>query len=80
MTIEAHQLLAIARKVLNELGIYGYKDVELTYTEKVDTEWKANFAFTRSDSWAKSTGCFSADVETGEVIFSAVDKVWKFWK
>jgi len=75
--MESYQLLDIAKKVLGELGLYGFKDVELTYRQKVGKEWRANFTFTRRDTWSKSVGCFAVNAETGEITFSAIDRVWK---
>jgi hypothetical protein len=77
MSIERNQLLDITKTVLNELGIRGATGIELTYVQKVKGEWRVSFNFTPSMSWSKSAGCFSIDAESGEITFSALDKIWK---
>lgn len=77
MTIERNQLLGITKTVLNELGVKGVSDIQLTYVKKVAKEWRVSFNYTEQFSWSKSVGCFSINAESGEITFTALDKVWK---
>lgn len=77
MSVERSQLLEITKTVLTELGITNATNVELTYVEKMKDEWRVSFNYTPPTSWSKSVGCFSVNVESGEITFSALGKVWK---
>ena len=77
MTIERNQLLGITKTVLNELGVKGVSDIQLTYVKKVAKEWRVSFNYTPQLSWGKSVGCFSINAESEEITFTALDKVWK---
>lgn len=77
MSVEANQLLDIARRVLNTMGVYDYTDLRLTYAQKLLDQWKANFSFMRPDGIIKSVGCFTVDAETEEITGMWLDREWK---
>ena len=77
MAVGREQLLETAERALGDLGIKSYTDLHLTFIQKHGTEWRVNFSYTPTMSWTKTVGCFSVSIQTGEITFTALDKVWK---
>lgn len=77
MTIQASQLLDIAKNVLIRMGVHGFRDVELTLAKKERKEWLVNFSYKDQLAWYDKHACFAIDVESGEIRGMWLDRVWK---
>ena len=77
MRLERKDLLRLAKQVLTELGISTAYGLEVTYMIKTQSEWRVNFSFKRSYGVFPERGCFSVDIDTGDITFAALRREWQ---
>ena len=79
MSVQAEDLIRIAQKVLDIVGVIDYSDLQLIYALKTTGKWKVSFAYEYSPS--RSTigkiGSFAVDAESGEIEGMWLDRSWK---
>jgi len=77
MAIERDDLLEVAKEALEGLGIKNYSNIQLTYIQKAGNGWRVSFTYTPFMGWSEKIGCFAVDIDTEEITFTALDRVWK---
>jgi len=77
MAVKRDELIEIAKEALADLGISDFGALHLTYIQKTGQEWRVNFSYTPVMTWGKTVGCFSVNIQTGEITLTALDRVWK---
>jgi hypothetical protein len=81
MSVQAQELKRLAEKVLSNLGVTDYSELQLTYALKAEGKWKVSFEYGHSGGFAKGSikkiGSFSVDVKSGEIEGMWLDRSWK---
>ncbi len=81
MSIQAQELRILAERVLSNLGVTDYSELQLIYALKSEGKWKVSFEYGRSGGFASSPirkiGSFAADVKSGEIEGMWLDRSWK---
>jgi hypothetical protein len=81
MSVQAQELKRLAEKVLSDLGVTDYSELQLTYALKTEGKWRVSFDYGHSGGFASSTirkiGSFAVDVKSGEVEGMWLDRSWK---
>jgi hypothetical protein len=81
MSVQAQELTRLAEKVLSNLGVTDYSELELTYALKVEGKWRVSFDYGHPGGFASATirkiGSFAADAESGEIEGMWLDRSWK---
>lgn len=81
MIIQAQELRTLAERVLANLGVTDYSELQLTYALKADGKWRVSFDYGRSVGFARGsirkTGSFAVDVKSGEIEGMWLDRSWK---
>jgi len=79
MSVQAEDLIRIAQKVLDIVGVIDYSELQIIYALKTTGKWKVSFAYEYSPS--RSTigkiGSFAVDMESGEIEGMWLDRSWK---
>jgi len=81
MSVQAEDLIRIAQKVLDILGVAEYSDLQLIQAVKDRDKWKASFTYEYPGSLIrgviKKTGSYVIDAESGEIEGMWLDRSWK---
>jgi len=79
MSVQAEDLIRIAQKVLDILGVIDYSELQLIYALKAEGKWKVSFAYeySHSRSTIGKIGSFAVDAESGEIEGMWLDRAWK---
>jgi len=82
MIVQANDLIRIAQKVLDILGVIDYSEVQLTYALKAEGKWKVSFEYEPyrrvfSSGVIRKIGSFVVDTKTGEIEGMWLDRSWK---
>jgi hypothetical protein len=81
MSIQAQELKRLAEKVLSNLGVTDYSELQLTYALRTEGKWRVSFDYGHSGGFAGGTirkiGSFAVDTESGEVEGMWLDRSWK---
>jgi hypothetical protein len=82
MSVQAGDLVRIAQKVLDMLGVTDYSELQLTYALKTEGKWKVSFEYEPyhrrfSSGVTRRIGSFAVDEESGEIEGMWLDKSWK---
>jgi hypothetical protein len=76
MSVEAEDLIAIARRVLAMLGVTDYSKLQLTYALMTEGKWKVSFVYEYYRSSIRKLGSFVVDAESEEVEGMWLDRSW----
>jgi hypothetical protein len=78
MSVQAEELRRVADKVLHNLGVTDYTELQLTYAVKAEGKWKVSFAYdSHNRSAIKKIGSFAVDAESEEIEGMWLDRWWK---
>jgi len=82
MSVQAEDLIRIAQKVLDILGVIDYSELQLIYALKAEGKWKVSFAYEPyrhrfSSGVIRKIGSFAIDAESGEIEGMWLDRAWK---
>ncbi|OGN97332.1 MAG: hypothetical protein A2Z77_02655 [Chloroflexi bacterium RBG_13_51_36] len=81
MSVQAQELKRLAEKVLSDLGVTDYSELQLTYALKVEGKWRVSFDYGHRGGFASATtrklGSFAADAKSGEIEGMWLDRSWK---
>jgi len=82
MSVQAEDLIRIAQKVLDIVGVIDYSELQLTYALKNAEKWKVSFAYEPyrhrfSSGVIRKIGSFAVDAESGEIEGMWLDRSWK---
>lgn len=82
MSVQAGDLVRIAQKVLDIVGVTDYSELQLTYALKTEGKWKVSFEYEPyhrrfSSAVTRKIGSFAVDEESGEIEGMWLDKSWK---
>jgi hypothetical protein len=81
MSVQAEELKRIAEKVLHNLGVIDYSELQLIYALKTEGKWKVSFEYGHSGGFARGSirkiGSFAIDEETEEIEGMWLDRSWK---
>lgn len=77
MSVQAEDLIRIAQRVLDVLGVTDYSALQLTYALKTEGKWKVSFAYEYSRSAIRKIGSFAVDAKSGDIEGVWLDRSWK---
>ena len=82
MSVQAEDLVRIAQKVLDIVGVIDYSELQLTYALKTEEKWKVSFEYAPyrhrfSSGVIRKIGSFAVDAESGEIEGMWLDRSWK---
>jgi len=79
MSVQAEDLVRIAQKVLDIVGVIDYTELQLIYALKTTEKWKVSFEYEYSHgrSAIRKIGSFAVDAESGEIEGMWLDRAWK---
>jgi len=79
MSVQAEDLIRIAQKVLDIVGVIDYSELQLIYALKTEGKWKVSFAYEYSlgRSTIGKIGSFAVDAESGDIEGMWLDRSWK---
>ena len=79
MSVQAEDLIRIAQKVLDIVGVIEYSELQLIYALNTTGKWKVSFAYEYSHgrSTIGKIGSFAVDAESGEIEGMWLDRSWK---
>jgi len=78
MSVQAEDLITVAREVLDILGVVDYSELQLTYAVKAEGKWKVSFEYdSRSRSAVRKIGSFLVDAKSGDIEGMWLDRAWK---
>ena len=79
MSVQAEDLVRIAEKVLDMLGVIDYSELQLTYALKTTGKWKVSFAYEYPHGRGAigKIGSFAVDAESEEIEGMWLDRSWK---
>ena len=79
MSVQAEDLIRIAQKVLDIVGVIEYSELQLIYALKTTGKWKVSFAYEypHGRSAIGKIGSFAVDAESEEIEGMWLDRSWK---
>ncbi len=79
MSVQAEDLIRIAQKVLDIVGVIEYSELQLIYALNTTGKWKVSFAYEYSHGRGAigKIGSFAVDAESGEIEGMWLDRSWK---
>ena len=79
MSVQAEDLVRIAQKVLDIVGVIEYSELQLIYALNTTGKWKVSFAYEYSHgrSTIGKIGSFAVDAESEEIEGMWLDRAWK---
>jgi len=82
MSVQAKELKSMAEKVLYNLGVIDYSELQLIYALKTEGKWKVSFAcelsrYRFSSGVIRKLGSFVVDDESEEIEGMWLDRLWQ---
>ena len=77
MSVQAEDLVRIAQKVLDIVGVIDYSELQLIYALKNAGKWKVSFMYEFYRSSIRKIGSFVVDAESEEIEGMWLDRSWK---
>jgi hypothetical protein len=79
MSVQAEDLVRIAQKVLDIVGVIDYSELQLIYALRAEGKWKVSFEYeySHNHSAIRKIGSFAVDAESEEIEGMWLDRAWK---